>query len=79
MSVTGVQTCAFDLGRKPNENKRKHAEYANELRSQLPPKTWKECAVTVNENFGLTGDDSYTFERIRGLHRLKCGDKATGK
>ena len=66
-------------GRKPNEQKQKHALHANELRSQTPPKTWKECASAVNSDFNLDESNSYIAETIRDLHRLKCGDKSANK
>ncbi len=66
-------------GRKPDDKKQRHAEYANELRSQTPQKTWKDCATAVNEKFTLTGDDKYTLKSIRSPWRLHFGDKSKKK
>ncbi len=66
-------------GRKTAPAKAEHAMKANNLRCLLPQPGWKSVAKSVNTHFKLTGDNEYTDEQIRGLHRDHYGDKAQKK
>lgn len=56
-------------GRKPDETKQRHANRADELRSQTPQPTWKDVAAAVNAEFELDDESKYKGETIRQLHR----------